>query len=542
MKKHWKLLVAAGIVTIILGFVVYTVIRVNTFVGSVFAEGTPQVSRLRTPPAVVTVTPAPTNRPATVPATAANISGTVAPTNTPLPAPTATPTWSNAPIIQQIKGGQRITMLIMGYGGAGHDGEYLTDTLMVASYDPVHNAVSMINIPRDTYVQVAYGGFYANGQPKAYFWSKINSAFAYVMAQDTPKGLDTRYQWTREDRKLDAAANLTRDTVEQIIGVPIDYWAAVNFNGFRKLIDAIGGVDVTVEKAFDDYEYPANDDSNVDASVMHIHFDAGLQHMNGERAIQFSRSRKSIEDGSDFARSKRQMLVMQAIRAKLTQPSVLLSLFGVMDALQGNIRTNVPLSEVQPLTDYARSSEGAKTVQTAIFVQNILSTDNLLTASTSYETGDIVYPRTGKGNYKEIQAWVKSGFNGPEVRKEAAAVQLYNATGTGGLATSEYTYLFDQGFTLHNDPLWAQTQSQTLILDFSEGKATLTLAQLRALYPNATVVDWTAALSPSYSQYKTNGALFSVVLGRDFQGRVKDTSSKTGSTDQSVLSGGSTGR
>ncbi len=426
----------------------------------------------------------------------------VPPTATPLPpSPTATPT--NYPaIVQRIQRGERVSALVVGYGGAGHDGAFLGDTLLVVSYDPLRKAVTLINIPRDMYAFIPYGG------PKVGFYSKVNAAFAYVMDNSNASGLAPRYRYTNDLTKIDAAANLTKDIVEDITGIPIDYWVTMNFNAFRKLIDAIGGIEVNVETTFDDYEYPTNDDASIDASVMHIHFNAGLTKMNGERAIQYTRSRKSLQDGSDFNRSKRQMKVVQAVKEKMTRPDVLLKSLDIMDALQGNLRTSLNFSEARGLVDYFRSSEGTAKTANITFVQEILSDKNLLSASESADTGYILIPDAGQGNYKEIQDWLRTGMLAPEIRIENLKVQIQNGTGLTKPLTAATDDLKARGFTLLQ-PIWANTTLTTQIIDYSEGKGHNTIQALTTMFPFAQ----TRITSRPAEYY---GPDIVVVLGQDY--------------------------
>jgi anionic cell wall polymer biosynthesis LytR-Cps2A-Psr (LCP) family protein len=118
--------------------------------------------------------------------------------------------------------------------------------------------------------------------------------------------------------------------------------------GFRKFIDAIGGVDVIVPDAFTTL-YPKNDDPRINADWIILHFSAGLRHMDGETALVYARARFVLDnnaEGSDFARSKRQQLIMKAALAKLKDWRNLFSLYAVLDALARNIYSNISLADL----------------------------------------------------------------------------------------------------------------------------------------------------------------------------------------------------
>jgi LCP family protein required for cell wall assembly len=365
-----------------------------------------------TVPAAQTTSPVETTAPVTsapavvyAPTPTSNIAPTptLEPTLQPTPVPSPTPTLDPAllTLVQKVKQGRPTTGLFIGYGGKNHDGPYLTDTIMLVTYYPDKNVFSMVNIPRDLYVLIPSAG------PDKGFWGKINSAFAYVMQVPTSDNLSPRYRFQTNDpaSRVDAAANLLKDLVEKITNTRVDYWAAFDFTGFIKLVDTIGGVDITVDKAFDDYLYPATDDPNIPYSVTHIHFDAGPQHLNGDRALQFVRSRQSAQDGNDFNRSKRQMKMIQALKERLTRPDILPNALGIMEALQGNFRTSLAFGEVTDLYGYYKD-EGPTLSGNLHFTSHILSTDNLLVSAVSPQGSFILYPAAGQTDYSAIQGWL----------------------------------------------------------------------------------------------------------------------------------------
>ncbi len=509
-----------GVLLILSGVGLFFYFRTSTFVNETMgAYSAPSLLSPTSLPATATPEPTATAQPVQVPAQ--SITATPIATVTPRPSPTATPDNSPA-IVQRIKRGEKVSTLVIGYGGTGHDGAYLADTLLLITYDPAKKAVSMVNLPRDLYVLVPYGG------PGVGYWGKINSSFSYIMESNNSSQLARRYRYTNDTNKIDAAANLTKDIVEEVTGIPIDYWSVFSFDGFRRLIDAIGGVDVTVDTTFDDYEYPANDNPQIDASFMHIHFDAGPAHLNGERAIQFARSRKSAEDGSDFNRSKRQMKIVQAVKEKMTKPDVLFKSLDIMDALQGKMRTSLTFDEARGLADYFRSSEGATKTNNVLFVSQILS-GNFLYDTTSAAAGYILLPQAGQGNYKDIQEWLKLGLIAPELRAENRTIQIQNGTGLAKFSTSATDILRSKGFNVLQ-PLWANPAPITQILDYTDGKSRSTVRTLNELFPNAYVK---TAVRP----YQDSPDVV-VVLGKDYAAPATNSNSSTSSEVADNLSGG----
>ena len=216
---------------------------------------------------------------------------------------------TNADRPSEIETRDRVNILLLGMGGEGHDGAYLTDTIIVASFKPATKQVALVSIPRDLYVDMGSFG-----------WRKINSANAYGETSDYPGG----------------GAALAAQAVNDVIGQPIDYFVKVDFNGFKKLIDDLGGVDINVLQSFSDQQYP-----DYEHGYQTITFTKGLEHMNGERALQYSRSRHGNNgQGSDFARSQRQMQILLAVKNKALSPGTLLNPVKLND-LFNNITANI---------------------------------------------------------------------------------------------------------------------------------------------------------------------------------------------------------
>ncbi len=219
----------------------------------------------------------------------------------------------------------RINLLLIGMGGEGHDGPNLTDTLIVASIRPSDGQVAMLSIPRDLLVPI-----------QDYGWKKINSVNAYGEAQDPGHGGD-----------------LIRTTAEGLLGIDIPYYVRIDFDGFRSVIDAVGGIDVYVERTFTDGSYPT-----YSHGLQKVSFQQGWQHLDGETALRFARSRHGNNgEGSDFARSKRQQKVLTALKDKMMSYKTLSSPSAVantLSALQANVTTNLDVGEILRLARLAQ--------------------------------------------------------------------------------------------------------------------------------------------------------------------------------------------
>lgn len=194
----------------------------------------------------------------------------------------------------------------------------LTDTMMVISIDQKGKNAVVVSIPRDLWVEETR--------------TKINAVYA-ISGKDIGK--------------------LTK-VISNVVGLPIHYHAIVGFDAFVQAIDAVGGVKINVDKAFDDYRYPIEGKENAEpesARYEHLRFSAGEQSMNGETALKYARSRHSLDpyQGGDFARARRQQQVMVALKDKilstqtLANPTKLLELY---NAYKDNVKTDFNFAEL----------------------------------------------------------------------------------------------------------------------------------------------------------------------------------------------------
>jgi len=218
--------------------------------------------------------------------------------------------------------GDRINILLLGIDRRGGEGwGHLTDTIIIVSVDPLNNKVSMLSIPRDLYLEIP-------GVKE----TRINEANVYGYRYEYPGG----------------GPALLKRTIEQNFGVPLDYYVMVDFEGFTKVVDTLGGVDINVVRTLHDTQYP--DPRPGDPyGYKTVHFDAGWQHMDGRRALEYSRSRMST---TDFDRAKRQQQVLLAIREKAVGLGILsfIPKLPALFATMGNmVRTDMTLEEMKDL-------------------------------------------------------------------------------------------------------------------------------------------------------------------------------------------------
>ena len=193
------------------------------------------------------------------------------------------------------------TVMIMGVDERADD-VGRSDTLMIATLDPDKNQAALLSVPRDTRVKIKGHGF-----------DKINAAYAY------------------------GGRKLTQETIESLLNTHIDHYIKINVHGFTKIIDALGGIDIDVEKRMY-YEDPWDDDGG-----LYIDLQPGMQHMDGKTAITYVRYR---DEEGDIGRIKRQQNFMKAVMDKLVSPTIIPKLPAIVSAVSDSVETDMSVSEI----------------------------------------------------------------------------------------------------------------------------------------------------------------------------------------------------
>lgn len=280
----------------------------------------------------------------------------------------------------------RTNILVLGAAGKGHVGGDLTDTIIFLSVDHQTGKTLVLSLPRDIWIPALR--------------TKLNSVYHY-------QGMDG-----------------AKKTVEEILGQPVNYGLLINFDVFTQIINTLGGIEVEVERGFDDYKYPipgkendpCDSDPEFKCRYVHIHFDVGLQHMNGEQALKYVRSRFAEgEEGTDFARSQRQQRLLIALKNKILSPQTLFRLGNPLSAFGGstvggqlikvviaNLQTDIPQGKYFDFLKLGLKFR-SKNLQ-----MEILDEERLITPPPSrikYDEQWVLIPQTG--DWGEVQEYVK---------------------------------------------------------------------------------------------------------------------------------------
>lgn len=394
----------------------------------------------------------------------------------------------------------RINILVLGEGGEGHDGPHLTDTMLFVTFKPSTSQVGILSLPRDLWIPLPEGGDV-----------KINSVNA----------------WAEKAEPRSGGAAATR-AIAALVDQPIDYYVRVDFSAFKTLVDDVGGVTVDVDRTFTDFAYPTDD-----ALYQKVHFEKGWQTMNGDTALEYVRSRHgNNNEGSDFARSRRQQKVIMALKDKLISFDTLLNpsrVASVLETLQSHVITDMELWEIVKLAKTMRSIDATK------ITRHVLDDDPegpLYATSIAVSNGDayVLLPR--KSDWSDIRRLADRVLDAPPEEATAAAethltrVEIQNGTRQSGLAKKTEDLLAKVGYdVVRIGNSKEQALDRTIVYDMTNGGYPEELQTLKNLlgaevaltlpgYLSSSVTPSNLALS-NVQQPQGNGVDFVVVLGRN---------------------------
>jgi len=334
---------------------------------------------------------------------------------------------------------ERVNILLLGIDQREDQyGPWRTDTMIVLTIDPENMTAGMLSIPRDLWVPIP-----------GYSENRINTAHYTGDLKKFPGG----------------GPALATKTVQYNLGITIHYYVRVNFSGFIKAIDTIDGIDIYVEKEIDDPLYPDNA-----YGYDPLYIPAGLQHMDGELALKYARTRHS---GSDFDRLRRQQQVIMAVRDKVLRfellPQLLPKLPELLKTVGDAVQTDLQLKEMLNLVQLASQIDDEH-IKTAVI-------DSSMTVDTTTPNGaQVLIPRRD-----EIRAVVDEIFGEPgqvaeeeieedkaKLAEEGAKIIVHNGSTAGNLAAQTSAFLKEHGLQ---------------VVEFGNAE--------RFDYPTTTIVDFT---------------------------------------------------
>ncbi len=365
----------------------------------------------------------------------------------------------NPPLFSSVSGGSNILIIGVDERPDHPEEGVRSDTLIVAHLNGGARWVNLLSVPRDTLAEIPQYGA-----------SKINVAygFGYSNAEELFGAGVTPQQ---------GGMALAAETVENLLrlqnaGQRIDYTAQINFDGFARIIDALGGITINVPTYILDEEYPT-----ADFGVMRVEFQPGPQRMNGETALIYARTRHG---DSDFERGARQQQVMRAMLAEIKAKGpigAVLAIPGIGDSLQGAVATTLPVNRPDVLLNIIWLASGLNPDE--IGQLRLSDLDPNVQQDGAF---NLIWSDAG------LQDAVNALLTRPEPAAEQAVIQVLNGTGVSGLAGRVSGELETAGFSvipagdapaegvqrtvvynLNNKPQTAERLAQTLNARVEDG-------------------------------------------------------------------------
>lgn len=429
-------------------------------------------------------------------------------------------------IAQYLSSKTPFNIALLGYGGGTHDGAYLTDSIMLVHIDPKAQNIFLVSIPRDSWVKVPTDRTNS-------MHAKINTAYGVGMD-------DTDYPNKLPQFKSTAGiGNVAEYVISQVTGVTINNYVGMDFSGFEKTINTLGGVDVNVKIAFTDYQYPiagkeddpcghsadeiktytATDSAELDLPTFFpcryqvLHFDTGLEHMDGARALAYVRSRHSAEDGTDFGRAQRQRNLLVAVKQKVFSAGFIPQILPFMTSLGDDFKTDLTMDDVRTLLQNAPTLDKYKITTLALTDQNYLMD------TVSSDGQDILAPDAGIDNWSAVHTWLADEFSGKPL-PTSAVVEVENGTSVPGLATKAADAL-KKGNVQVLTPGNADSSDykKTEIIVYNKNIDAKDIARLKEIMGISTV-----------SYKKSTQTMYNVliIVGNDYAAKHQSTSSQSG--------------
>lgn len=338
-----------------------------------------------------------------------------------------------------------------------------TDTIIVASYDHDTNEATMISIPRDTWA--------AYPDNPSYF-TKINGIYNYCENQEEGSGMECLV-----------------DVAQTITNLDIHYYGLVDITGLVNVIDILGGVEVDVERSFTDYMFP-NEYNDWEV----VSFEEGPQHMDGETAMQYARSRHAQgPEGSDFSRARRQQKLIMAVKEKILSSETFQNPLKIIEIIE-ELGDSITLSDIS--TEDIRAGlalkDKAAETETYTFVLDP-SAGNWTLITEDPSAAYILLPKAGPGEWEDIQTYLTEILDNPALYSEKSTIYIYN----GGLGYneayqkySEFVETYPYLATTFGGNASLQTYTGTSIYNFKDTPHLAALEELGTYFDT----EWTSEI------------------------------------------------
>jgi len=402
---------------------------------------------------------------------------------------------------------ERVNILLLGVDKRPNEVYARTDTMILVTVDPNSKTAGMVSIPRDLWVSIP-----------GYGEDRINKAYFLGDKNNYPSG----------------GPALAMKTVQYNLGVPVHFYAQIDFRGFEEVIDTLGGIEIDVPQTIDDPNFP---DSNYGFDPFYI--EAGRQTLNGHDAMRYARTRATR--GADFDRAKRQQQVLLAIRDKALQIGIIPKIPELWNTMSDTVETDLQLVDIVELAqladeidtdniqnavidstmtiDYKVPDTGAQVLlplreKIRVVIDEIFAETEPVDGPTQEEVEAAQAAQEAAQAQERAQQIEQEAQRQEEIKafltQENARLVIQNGTNISGLASQTALYLKNQGFNIVQfSPADASTYSHSVIVVYSEEK-NYTLQVLTAVF---NVSEENIRRSPNLK----SDVDFRVIIGSDFE-------------------------
>jgi LCP family protein required for cell wall assembly len=369
-------------------------------------------------------------------------------------------------------GKERLNILLIGTDQRPQQGTYNTDTLIVVSIDPTTKQVAMFSLPRDTVDVPLPPGPLRNAYARGVYPKKINALFTSVRNRPDLVAGNSR---TR-------GYNGLKQVLGYLYGLDIKYFVEVNFDGFKQVVDALGGVTINVQIPVSDESYPSDT-----GRLARVYIPAGIQHMTGAQALVYARSRHSGQ--GDFDRAARQQRVLTSLREQADVANLIPRIPQLVDAFKATVRTDIPQSELAKLAGLADSVD-TRNIRSYVFTPPRYAIERIHGDPRGY----VIVP-----NVQRIRQAVDDAFSiSPQVQdqrdalaQEGASIWVLNGTTKQGQASDIAAYLEYYGLNASapvQKPDVKPARTSIVVYNGAETSLQSTVAYLENLFDTKVVL------------------------------------------------------
>ena len=428
---------------------------------SLTVTSSPLPSPLPTLGSTQSLTPTGTSEPGSV-----VISATATITPTPTPTLTPTPIFSPTPMPTATFSGNVVHILALGLDSTHNLNAQNTDVIIVAAVNKDTKQVSLLSIPRDLWVYIPTHG-----------WDRINTAHKTGHRYNYPGG----------------GPALLSETIRINLGITIDHWVRIDFRGFARVVDQLGGVDMVVACPVNLRYMPPEQEGEEE-----MYLEPGVYHMDGDMALRYVRSRRG---GTDFDRSRRQHQFLKAVWQQTKNPELLLKIPSLWSALKGSYETDLNLGDVLSLAPLALDLQPQRIRSRYISQSHTIDWETHLGAQ-------VLLPIPEKIQAVVASLYAPSSGVSDAIAAESVGIQVRNGTYQPQLALIAADELRWNGFqVVDTGPADVPTYAETQIVVYREkAQALELLAKLLAIKPENVI----------YQLDDSQPADLMLILGRDY--------------------------